>query len=214
MTLPTASYDFCVITRHVPRLGRTHLDIAQAALEGGATMVQLRDKELSSRGLLDLALAIRRLTRLHGATFIVNDRLDIALACEADGVHLGQDDLPIEMARGALGPETLIGASVKTPEEAQAAQGAGASYLGVGPVFPTESKADAGEAIGLAGLRAIAHATALPILAIGGLTCDNVADVIRAGAQGVAVIAAVAEAPDMSAATAALLRCVREARRA
>jgi thiamine-phosphate pyrophosphorylase len=205
-------YDLCVITRNVPVLGRTHLEVAQAALEGGATMIQLRDKELSSRGLLDLALELRRLTRAYQAALIVNDRMDIAIACEADGTHLGQEDLPIELARQAMGPQTLLGASVKTVEEAQAAQEAGASYLGVGPIFPTGSKADAGEAIGLERLAAIVRATSRPVLAIGGITCDNIADVIRAGAHGAAVIAAVAEAPDMQTATEELLRCIRNAR--
>lgn len=207
------SYDLCVITRNVEHLNRTHLDVARAALEGGATIIQFRDKELDSRALLDLATQLRQLTRARGATFIVNDRVDIALASDADGVHLGQDDLPISAARGILGPHALIGASATTPPEALAAQQAGASYLGVGPIFPTPSKADAGEAIGLTALTEIRRAVTIPVLAIGGLTCENIPGVIHAGADGIAVISAVAEAPDMAAAAANLLCCLQQARR-
>jgi thiamine-phosphate pyrophosphorylase len=207
------SYDLCVITRNVEHLNRTHLDVARAALEGGATIIQFRDKELDSRALLDLATQLRQLTRARGATFIVNDRVDIALASDADGLHLGQDDLPISVARGILAPSALIGASATTPREALAAQQAGASYLGVGPIFPTPSKPDAGEAIGLSALTDIRRAVAIPVLAIGGLTCENIPGVIHAGADGIAVISAVAEAPDMAAAAANLLRCLQQARR-
>jgi thiamine-phosphate pyrophosphorylase len=207
-------YDLCVITRDVEHLNRTHLDVARAALEGGATMIQLREKDLSGDELLRLALELRSLARARGATFIVNDRVDIALASQADGVHLGEHDLPVAVARRLLGPDAIIGASVNNPRRAKEAQDAGASYLGVGPIFPTLSKADAGEAIGLAPLTDITRIASLPMLAIGGLACDNIARVIQAGADGIAVISAVVEAPDMAAAAAALLRCVRQARQA
>jgi thiamine-phosphate pyrophosphorylase len=208
------SYDLCVITRNVPHLNRTHLDVARAALEGGATIIQFRDKELDSRVLLDLSLQLRQLTRSHGATFIVNDRLDIALACDADGVHLGQTDLPVAVARRLMGKQAIIGSSASSPQEATAAEASGASYLGVGPIYVTGSKPDAGEAIGAAAIAQIARAVPIPLLAIGGVTCQNVAEVIAAGVDGIAVIAAVAEAPDMVAAAADLRRCVQEARRA
>ncbi|MFB3879652.1 MAG: thiamine phosphate synthase [Armatimonadota bacterium] len=205
-------YDLCVITKNAENLARTHLDVARAALEGGATIIQFRDKTLSGRELVEIACALRALTRALRATFIVNDRVDVALACDADGVHLGQQDLPIAAARRLLGPASLIGASAATPSEALACEQAGASYLGVGPIFPTPSKADAGEAIGLSALAEIRRAVRLPLLAIGGITCQNVAEVIAAGADGVAVISAVADAPDMAAAAADLRRRVREAR--
>jgi len=210
--MPT--YDLCVITRNVAHLSRTHLDVARAALEGGATIIQFRDKELDSRALLDLSLRLRQLARAHGATFIVNDRVDIALAAEADGVHLGQADLPVAVARRLMGEQAIIGCSASTAQEASEAEAAGASYLGVGPVYPTGSKSDAGEAIGIPAIAQIRRAVHIPLLAIGGITCQNVAEVIAAGADGIAVIAAVAEAPDMVAAAADLRRCVQAARRA
>jgi thiamine-phosphate pyrophosphorylase len=207
------SYDLCVVTRNVESLQRGHLEVARAALEGGATMIQLREKALSGRALLALAEALRELTRAHGATFIVNDRVDIALASGADGVHVGDEDLPIAVARRVLGAGAIIGASVDNVPEAQAAEAAGASYLGVGPVYPTGSKADAGAAIGAGRIGEIAAAVPLPVLAIGGLTCDNVHSVIEAGADGIAVISAVAEADDMEDAARLLVHCVRAARR-
>jgi thiamine-phosphate pyrophosphorylase len=177
-------------------------------------MIQLRDKTLASRALWQIGQSLRNLTREHGATFIVNDRLDIALAVEADGVHLGEEDVPISVARRLLGAAAVIGASVADPERARAAQAEGASYLGVGPVFETSSKPDAGAAVGTGPLAEIKRAVAIPVLAIGGVNCDNVSVVLRTGADGVAVISAVAEADDMAAAARALSCLIREARRA
>jgi len=207
------NFDLCVITREVENLQRGHLEVGRAALGGGATIIQLRDKRLSGRALLELATALRRLTHEHGASFIVNDRVDIALASGADGVHLGKEDVPIPVARRLLGPEAIIGASVDNPRDARAAEAAGASYLGVGPVFATSSKPDAGAAIGVAPIAQITRVVAIPVLAIGGLTCDNVASAVEAGANGIAVVSAVAEADDMEAAARALLGAVRAARR-
>ncbi len=205
------SFDLCVITARVQRPRRGHVEVARAALEGGATMIQLREKDLPTRPLLGLATEICSLCREHGAAFVVNDRVDIALVVEADGVHVGMDDMPIAAARRLLGKDALIGASVDNPTDAAEAQAAGASYLGVGPIFPTGSKADAGRAIGMEPLAQIKRAVAIPVLAIGGLTCDNVGSVIRAGADGIAVISAVAGAEDMAAAARALRECLGRA---
>ncbi len=210
--MPPGPYELCVITRDVPRLGRTHLEVARAALQGGARFLQFRDKEMSTRALLATARALRQLTREAGAWLVVNDRVDIALAVGAEGVHVGNEDMPLALARRLLGAQAIIGASVDTVEAARAAQAAGADYLGVGPVYPTGSKADAGAAIGLGRLQEIARATELPILAIGGLTVENTAAVIRAGAAGVAVISAVTDAEDMARATEALREAVTAAR--
>jgi len=207
------SYDLCVVTRDVENLQRGHLEVARAALAGGATMIQLREKNLSGRALLALAETLRELTRAHGATFIVNDRVDIALASGADGVHVGHEDIPVAAARRILGADAIIGASVDNVPDAQAAEAAGASYLGVGPVYPTGSKADAGAAIGVGRVGEVAAAVSIPVLAIGGLTCDNVHAAIEAGADGAAVISAVAEADDMEDAARLLVRCIRAARR-
>ena len=207
-----SDFELCVITARSDRLQRGHLEVARAALEGGARLIQLRDKALSSRALFELAQEVRQLTRQHRAQFIVNDRLDIALAVEADGVHLGQDDLPIAAARRLLGPLAIIGASVRERSQAEQAAADGASYLGLGPIYASPSKCDAGPALGLAPIADIQRNVGLPVLAIGGLTRDNVGEVIRAGASGAAVISAVSEADSMVEATAALLKAIRESR--
>ena len=176
-------------------------------------MVQLRDKELGTRALVALGEEMSRLLRPQGVLLVVTDRVDVALAVGADGVHVGDEDMPVALARRLLGPQAIIGVSVATPEQAQAAAREGASYVSASAVFPTPSKADAGEPIGLAAVRAIRAAVGLPLLAIGGITVHNVGEVIAAGADGVAVISAVTEAEDMAQATAALRQAVREARR-
>ena len=208
-----SAYDLCVITARCDRFGRSHLDVAKAALEGGCRLLQFRDKTLSSRHLWSLGLEMRRLTREYGARLIINDRVDIALAVEADGVHLGDEDLPIAAARRLIGERAIIGASVSAAAQARQAQSVGATYLGVGPVYPTASKADAGEAIGPALITEVKRGMSLPVLALGGINRDNVAAVIRAGADGVAVISAVSEAEDMVAAASGLLEAIRSAQR-
>lgn len=197
-----------VITSAVPDRGRTHLDVARAAVAGGARVIQLRDKQASSRQLLELALAIREITKPAGVLFIVNDRLDIALAAEADGVHLGDEDLPIGLARKIAGDNFLIGASVKTVVEAQAAVAAGADHLGVGTIFPTISKADAGKALGCKIISDIKAAVKVPLIAIGGINATNAREALQAGADGIAVISAISNADDMVAATRNLVELV------
>jgi len=157
---------------------------------------------------------LRALTRAHGGLLIVNDRVDVALAIDADGAHVGQDDLPAREARRLLGPDRLLGVSARTVEEAVRAAGEGADYIGFGPVFPTATKGDAGPPRGLEDLRRACRAVTVPIVAIGGITSDNVGDVLVAGAAGVAVIAAVVTAPDMAAATRTLREAIRDACRA
>lgn len=179
---------------------RSLLDVVRAAVAGGASVVQLREKQSATRVMLELGLALRDITRAAGVPLIVNDRIDVALALEAEGVHVGQDDMPAALARQLIGPERILGVSAETVEQARQAECDGADYLGVGTVFPTPSKADAGNPIGITGLQAIAQVSRLPIVAIGGITHDNAAEVFRAGAVGVAVISAVVGAPDPAAA--------------
>ncbi len=188
-----------VITDSGQARGRSHLEIAEAAIRGGATAVQLRMKEEPARVILDAARAIAPLCRAAGVAFLVNDRVDVAMIAGADGVHVGQDDLPAEEVRGLMGPGALIGVSAATVEEAVAAERAGADYLGVGAVYATATKSDAGAPVGLARLTEIRRAVRLPLVGIGGITSDNAAAVIRAGAHGVAVITAVTLADDMAA---------------
>jgi len=192
--------------------GRPLLDVVRAAIRGGATMVQLREKAASARELLALGQALLAVTRPAGVPLIVNDRLDVALALGAEGVHLGQDDLPAHLARPLLGPDRLLGVSVETVAQARQAARDGADYLGVADLFGTRSKPDTHPPIGLAGLAAIAEAVRLPLVGVGGITLDNAASVIDAGAVGVAVISAVIGAPDPEEAARRLRRIVVERR--
>lgn len=191
--------------------GRPLAEVAAEAIAGGATLLQLRDKEATSRTLLAKAEAILARARPAGVPLIVNDRVDIAWAAGADGVHLGPDDLPPRQARALLGPERLIGVSAGTVEEAQAAAAEGADYLGTGAVYGTQSKADAGAAVGPARLTAVKAAAGLPVVAIGGVHVENAAEAIAHGADGVAVITAVVGRPDIVAAARQLRAVVDHA---
>lgn len=204
----TARLALHVLTDREWSRGRATLAVAELAIAGGATVIQLRDKTASTRALVEEGLALRQLTRAHGALLIVNDRVDLALAVEADGAHVGQDDMPARLARQLLGPERILGVSAGTLEEGMAAVAAGADYLGVGPIYATRGKADAGAPTGVALLGELAARFPVPLVAIGGITAANAADVVRAGAAGVAVITAVVNAEDVMAAAAALAAAI------
>src|SRR5215475_13850576 len=167
--------------------GRTPSDLLRALLSGGARMLQLRAKALSSRDFLDLARETRKLTGSHGCRLIVNDRVDIALSCGADGVHLGQDDLPLHAARKLMG-DKIIGISTHSTEQAKEAEDGGADYIGFGPMFGTTTKATGYSSRGPAMLRQVREAVHIPIVAIGGITEANVTEVWRAGADSAAII--------------------------
>jgi thiamine-phosphate pyrophosphorylase len=195
--------------------GHSHLEVAEGAIAGGATVIQLRAKEMDARRLYQTALRLREMTREAGVVFIVNDRVDVALAVDADGVHVGQQDLPASVVRRLVGPDKIVGLTATNVEEALEAEREGAAdYLGVGPVFtfPTIIKPDASPPIGLDGLRAIVQAVSLPVIAIGGIEHHNVKDVIWTGAEGVAVVHAVAWAEDVAEAARGLLALVKEAK--
>jgi len=189
------------------------LPIVEAALRGGATAVQLRWKDGATRDQLRLALALREATRTAGALLIVNDRVDIALACEADGAHLGDGDLPLAVARRVAPPGFLLGRSVDTLEQAVAAERDGADYLGLGPVFPTATKSDTGAVVGREAMARACRAVSLPIVGIGGIGTGRVAQVISAGACGVAVVSAIMNAVDPEAEASRLRGEVESARR-
>ena len=185
--------------------GRTHADIARAALEGGATVIQLRDKHASDDYLIEAGREIRRLTSAAGALFIVNDRLEVALACDADGLHVGQGDRPASEVR-PLVKGRILGVSVLDPDQAAKARDDGADYLGVGPIFATATKPDADPPTGLGMIEQAKRASGgLLIVAIGGINEANVAEVARAGADSASVISAVVCAEDMAAATRRLV---------
>jgi len=200
-----------IITDEVLAKGRSHAEIARAAIAGGADVIQLRDKSASSRKLYETAKVIRELTRQAHIPFIVNDRLDIALACDADGLHVGQEDLPAPLARRLLGPDRILGVSATTLEQALQAERDGADYLGVGPVFEARgTKPDAGEPLGLDLVRSVHRHCQKPIVAIGGINHENVGRVIKAGADAAAVISAVVAAEDIEEAVRSLRKAVEE----
>jgi len=180
-------------------LGRTHEEVVRAGIAGGAGVVQLREKSLAPDMALPIALRLRELTRDAGVIFIINDSVELALAVGADGVHLGQGDMPVSTARGLLGAGRIIGVSTHSTSEALAAQYNGADYIGFGPMFETATK-DAGKAKGPDALRLIREKVKIPIVAIGGINAANAVDVISAGADAVAVISAVTAADDMESA--------------
>ncbi len=179
-------------------------ETAARALDRGATAVQLRAKGLADRELYALGETLGRVIRFRGALFLINDRVDLAIALAADGVHLGQDDLPVAVARSLLGPGKIIGLSVDNVAEALAGERAGADYLGAGPIYPTRTKLDAGQVCGTDGLRRICAAVNLPVVGIGGIGPGRAAPVLRAGAAGVAAASAVCGAPEPGAVAAAL----------
>jgi thiamine-phosphate pyrophosphorylase len=205
--------DLYVITDEAIGNGRSHAEIARRACAGGADAIQLRDKACGTRDLCRIGREIREITKAAGALFIVNDRLNVALACGADGVHLGQGDLRMDVARQRAPRPFVIGLSVRNVEEALAAVEAGADYVAVSPVFATASKDDAGPGCGLFGLREIRAAVSVPVVAIGGISRDNVAEVITGGADGVAVISAVVGQPDIAAAARDLRERIRAAKK-
>ncbi len=179
--------------------GRSHIEAASQAIRGGATVIQLRDKLLSKKELLPITQQLKNLCAEHNVLFIVNDYLDLALATDADGLHLGQDDLPIKVARKLLAIDKILGGSARTVDQALAAKSEGADYIAVGSIYPTTSKETA-VVVGLERLRQIRQAVSLPLVAIGGITENNAAEVIAAGASSVAVISAVLHAKDIEAA--------------
>lgn len=192
---------------------RSLLDVVEAALRGGATVVQYREKKKTTRVMVEEAAALAALCRRYRAAFLVNDRIDVALAVEAHGVHLGQDDMPLEMARRLLGPNRLIGITVHNRREIEEAQRGRADYLSVAPVFATPTKPDHQTPMGVDGLRRLMADVRSPAVAIGGINTDNIADVVRTGVAGVCVVSAVLGREDPEEAARTLRRLMDEARR-
>lgn len=206
------SYTLYLVTDRALAGGRATADIIREAIAGGVTCVQLREKDCSTRQFIAEARLAQAVTRAAGIPLIINDRLDVAQAIGADGLHLGQQDMAIADARRLVGTTMIIGISVESIEDAVQAEQAGADYLGVSPVFVTTTKKDAAPPLGLAGLRQIRQAVRLPLVAIGGIHVDNAAEVIAAGADGLAVVSAIVAAPCPRSAAAALGRQITAAR--
>jgi thiamine-phosphate pyrophosphorylase len=192
--------------------GRPARLVVEAALGGGVTVVQYREKSAGTRAMVEEARVLRELCRSAGVPFIVNDRVDVALAVDADGVHVGQDDMPAGLARRLIGRGKILGVSAGTPEEARRAEADGADYIGASPIFDTPTKTDAPPAMGVEGLRRLAAAVGVPVVAIGGVNAGNAASMIAAGASGVAVVSAIVAAEDVEAAARELRGVVDEAR--
>jgi thiamine-phosphate pyrophosphorylase len=202
-----------VITGEAYHPGRDLVEVMEEAILGGADIVQLRDKTGTKREVLQKARALRELTRRYGVTFIVNDHLDVALACDADGVHLGQDDLPLPEARRILGDGKIIGVSTHAIEEARRAAAEGADYIGVGPVFPTNTKANA-VPVTTAYVRQVAAEIRIPFVAIGGITLQNVEQVLEAGARRICAVSAIVGSADVRGTCQAFRRLIERYREA
>jgi thiamine-phosphate pyrophosphorylase len=196
MAIEIGALRLCLVTDRGLGRGRALADIVAAAVRGGATMVQLREKAATTRAFLDQARALKAMLAPLGVRFVVNDRLDVALAVDADGLHVGQDDMPVAEARRLLGPDKIVGLSITDAAQARAADAMAADYLGVGPIYQQQTKDDASPPLGVEGLRAIRALTRKPIVAIGGLTPDNCAPLLAAGADGFAVVSAIVAADD------------------
>ena len=189
-------YSLYVIANQDLQKNRTIIEVIEEIIQGGATIIQLREKNLPTRTFFEEAQTVRKITKKAGIPLIINDRLDVALAVNADGVHLGEEDLPLKYAR-KIAPHFIIGYSTDSIDQAREAEKDGANYLGVGSVFPTKTKIDAGMAIGTQKLEEIKRAVSIPVIAIGGITLENLPKVIQSGVDGVAVISAIisAESP-------------------
>ena len=200
MAFDAASLRLCLVTDRGLAAGRSVIDIALAAAHGGATMVQLREKDATTRAFVEQARALKAALAPLRVPLAINDRLDVALAVDADGLHVGQDDMPVAEARGLMGPGKFIGLSITAVEQVLRPDAAAADYLGVGPIYAQRTKADAAAPLGVDGLRRLRGLTGKPVVAIGGLTPDNSALALAAGADGLAVVSAIVAADDPEAA--------------
>ncbi|MFC7132948.1 MULTISPECIES: thiamine phosphate synthase [Salinibaculum] len=211
----TTNFDTYLVTQRDLSAGRSTEEVVEAALAGGVDVVQVREKHRNAREQLAVARALREPTAEAGVPLVINDRIDVAVAADADGVHLGDDDLPVDVAREQLGADAIVGRSVSTVEAAEAAEAAGADYLGVGAVYATSSKDvdEDNQAIGLDVVADIAAAVDIPFVGIGGVTPERAPEVVAAGADGVAVISAITQADDPGEATRALKEAVAEGKR-
>lgn len=206
-----AAKDFGVylITDRHQTAGRLLTDVVEQALRGGVRAVQLRERDLDTRALLALAQALRTVTARHGAALLINDRIDVALACEADGVHLPADSFAVSDARSLLGPTALIGVSTHAPDDVRRAASADADLVVFGPVFDTPSKRRYGPPVGIGALAEAVRVAPIPVYALGGVTATKVPDLLRTDIAGVAVISAVIGADDPQRAAAELIAALQ-----
>ena len=206
-------YDLYLVTDEKLSLGRGISYIVERAVAGGVTIVQLREKELNTRDFIKRAIELRKLLARFKVPLIINDRIDIALAVEAEGVHIGQSDMPYEFVRRIIPEKMILGFSVETMEQAVEAESYDLDYLSVSPVFFTPTKTDLYREWGIEGLRKLRSMTKHRLIAIGGINSSNVAEVIRAGADGVAVVSAICSAADPELASRELLSIIKETKK-
>lgn len=205
-------YSLYLVTDRGLSGGRATLEIVRAAVEGGVGCVQLREKACSTAEFIAEAAAVGDFLKSRGVPLFINDRLDVALAVGADGVHLGQRDMPLIMARAIVGRRLLIGISAESVQDAVAAERGGADYVSASPIFATPTKTDTAQALGLEGLRAMRRRVSIPLIAIGGINRGNAGEIIRCGANGVALVSAIAAAADPAHAAREILLEIRKAR--
>ncbi len=208
----SVDWSLYLVTDRPLSLGRPMEELVLAAVEGGVTAVQLREKDCSTREFVELARKLTELLAPRNVPLLINDRVDVALAAQADGVHIGQSDMTYRDARTLLGPSALIGLSVETPAQAAEAGNLDCDYLGVGPIFPTATKSDAAPAWGLDRFAALRRTSRHRLVAIGGINASTAASVAAAGADGLAVVSAICSASDPRAAAANLRRLIEDAR--
>lgn len=203
-------FSLCLITDRCQTGNRSLASVVREALEGGVKAVQLREKDLCGRDLFELASELRRITREFGARLLINDRADIALAVEADGIHIGAGSMPVPAARRLLGRQRLIGYSAHSLDEALRAEAGGADFVTFGPVYYTPSKASYGEPVGIDKLAEAVRGLAIPVFALGGVKEENIAEVMAVKVRGIALISAIVAASDPRGASASLLHKIRQ----
>lgn len=195
------NYSLYLVTDRSFLKGRKLKDVVEDSIKGGATLVQVREKDISTNEFYSVALEVKEVTDKYKVPLIINDRIDIAQAINADGVHLGQDDMPLTVARKILGSKKIIGISVGNVKEAKIAENDGADYIGIGTIFFTGSKKDIDTPIGIEGLKEIVDSISIPSVAIGGINKDNTPEIMKTGTNGIAVISAILNNEDIKAAT-------------
>ena len=209
----TVDYSLYLVTDRALSLGRSNFEVIRKAVGGGVTLVQLREKEATTRAFYQEGLEIRGYLKTRNIPLIINDRIDIALALDADGVHLGQEDMPIDVARRILGPRKIIGASVFTLEEAKTAEAMGADYLGLSPIFLTETKPELVGQIGIGGIPSLKEGVQIPLVGIGSMSQANAYEAVKAGLDGVAVVSAICSHEDPRAAAEEIKKEVLRAKK-
>lgn len=210
---PPPTWDVYLVTDRIFSRGRTNREVIEAAIRGGVSVVQLREKTLSTRAFVQQGLAIREMVAAHGIALIINDRIDVALAIDADGVHVGQDDMPLALVRRILGPNKIVGLSVNALDQIDDEADALADYLAISPVFFTSTKEDISKPWGLDGIRKARELTGLPLVGIGGISLSNAREVVAAGIDCVAVVTAITSADDPETATRELVAQVAAGKR-